>query len=430
MRLAELLAELPSEQVEHLATEHLGDDPSITRAALYTTLEGVLRSYSFVRQFTVNRQPPTFSIFEILLDADGFSASLAGFREMAMERTRAICQAVEAGEMVGRDDSLRLYRRVFTEARRSELSLDPSETAILGVLRHELGIRLVEHYLLEHHSDLRQFWDTEHSFLTEMKALRSSGLVFAHDGRLVVAEEVVPLLRQSLGLELPSSARQRLYGLLSGADLNEILSQARLKTSGSKEEKLNRLILNRIQPSEALQALSLATLREIARSTDAQISGSKDELVERLTSHFLHGRDQRVAAEVPPALPPEPRVLDERRFRALFWSLKGEELTDILANIDSSRRTGAKETKVSVLWQTRHSEETLLGGLTNRCIEDVLVRHRLKVSGSKRERVGRLLEYFSHVPEALLPKDALDDGRTMTEGEREPIGSPGSGDVV
>jgi hypothetical protein len=57
-----------------------------------------------------------------------------------MDETNAIAARVTAGSIVGRDNILQLYRRVFVEALRNDLQLDPSETAILGVLRRELAI--------------------------------------------------------------------------------------------------------------------------------------------------------------------------------------------------------------------------------------------------------------------------------------------------
>jgi hypothetical protein len=192
MRLAALLAELPVEQLERLGAEHLGADENVSRHALCATLEGVLRSYSFVRKFVGDRLPPTFAILEALLDAEGFTLPAATFRETVSARTQALVERVKSGDLVSRDSSLRLYRRVLLEARRNDLVLDASETAILGVLRRELGIRSVEHFLVEHHPDFQDFFARETAFLDEMHALRSCGLVFGHESNVLLAEEVVP----------------------------------------------------------------------------------------------------------------------------------------------------------------------------------------------------------------------------------------------
>lgn len=395
MRLASLLAELPHHELERLALEHLGDDQNITPATLCVTLEGVLRSYAFVRRFVADRLPPTFAILETLLEAPEHAVAASGFRELVMGRMNSIAERIRSGELLARGESLRVYRRVLVEARRGDVQLDASETALLGALRRELGIRSVEHFLIEHHDDFREFWDKEHGFLNEMHALRSYGLLFAHQGNIVLAEEVVPLVRQSLGLEMPTANRRRLYERLTGSELGDALAAFELKTSGTREEKLDRLVTNYVQPSEVLRLVQLQTLRELCRESDLAVSGTKEELVERLTECFLHGLDQKREETEPAAPPPpEPRILDAGPFRALFASLKGDELTDILEGIGSSRVTGAKDTKVSLLAASRFSEGTLLQHLTNRSLEDILARHQLRTTGSKAERIQRLVEYF------------------------------------
>ena len=425
MRLAALLAELPHDELERLAAEHLGQDENVSRTALCATLEGVLRSYSFVRKFVCDRFPPTFSILEALLDADGWSLPAQTFREIITERTRVLVQRVADGDLVGRDSGLRLYRRVLVEARRNDLVLDASETAILGVLRRELDIRPIEHFFLEHHQDFHEVWANDDAFLTEMNALRSCGLVFGHEGHVLLAEEVVPLVRQTLGLEMPSANRRRALSLLSGGELAEVLGAHGLKTSGSRDERLERVLANYVQPSEALRLLSLHSLRESCRRLELVSSGAKDDLVDRLVDHFLHDTDIRTEAEpTPQSTPePEPRVLDPHRLRAMFVALRGDDLTDILAGIESSRITGAKETKLTLVMGSPYSEITLLETLSNRALEETLSRLHLKTAGSKRERVDRLVEYFRTVPEMLLGVDQSVPSLSPTD-----VSSPTSSD--
>ncbi len=405
MRLAALLAELPVDQLERLGAEHLGPDENVSRHALCATLEGVLRSYSFVRKFVSDRMPPTFAALELLLDAEGYSLPATSFREAVAERTESIVQRVTSGDLVGRDSGLRLYRRVLLEARRNDLVLDASEIAILGVLRRELDIRPVEHFLVEHHPEFHEFWKNRE--LDEMHELRSSGLVFGHGGNVLLAEEVVPLIRQTLGVEMATANRRRLYGHLSGGDLGEVLGRCGLKTSGSREDKFERLVASYVQPTEVLRGLPLQTLRDLCRDMKASVSGSKDDLVERLVEHVLRDLDILPASSAPEAAapPPEPRVLDGVRFRALFSSLKGDDLSDILAGIDSTRITGLKETKVTLLVQSPFSESTLLDKVMSRYLEEALARHHLRTTGSKRERIDRLVEYFRTMPEHLLASE-------------------------
>src|SRR5260370_35734001 len=216
-----------------------------------------------------------------------------------------------------------------------------------------------------------------------MNALRSSGLVFGHQGSVLLAEEVVPLVRQTLGFEMSSASRRRLLGRLSGGDRSEILGKCDLKTSGARDEKLERLLASYIQPGEVLRLLALQTLRDLCRDANISVPGSKDEVGERVVEHFLHSMDLRAVTDRPSPSPVEPevRLLDDTRFHALFWALKGDDLTDILAGIESSRITGAKDTKVALLASSPFCEVTLLGKLTNRALEEALSRLRLRTAG-------------------------------------------------
>lgn len=394
MRLADLIRELPDEDLERLEAASASDHES-TRDAIVASLEASLRSYSFVKKFIGDCMPPAFSILEVLLNAEGFALPAAGFREIVDAHTQNLVDRVAAGELVGRDNGLRLYRRVLFEARRNDLILDSSESAILGVLRIELNVRQCEHFLVEYHGDFHHLWFQPHAFLKQMSALRAHGLVFAHDGHLMLAEDVVPVIRKVLGFEMGPAARRRLFDKLTAKQLSDALEAADLRISGSRDEKFDRLLVSYMQPSEALRALSLAELKDMCRETNAQIAGAKEEVVDRLVEHFLNGADQaQVHVQVPVELPPQPRVLNAEQFVALFTFLRGEDLTEILVGIGSSRITGAKDVKVALLTQSRFSEMTLLEHLRSKELEQILERLRLRTAGAKRERVERIVEAF------------------------------------
>jgi hypothetical protein len=402
VRLAALLAQLTSEELDRLATEHLRGDTLPSRGALCDTLEGILRSYAFVQACVFTRQPPTFSLLVRLLEADGHAVVSSSLKDVVSADTAELCRSVQEGTLLDRDEQLRVYRKVLAEARRTDVDIDVSEAAILAVLRRELGVRQVEHFLLEHHSELQAFWNTGHGFLHEMHALRSVGLIFANGGSIVLAEEMVPLIRRSLGLEMTRGDARRLLSGLSNAELSQALERARLKTGGNKEERLERLLSNWIQPSEVLDAVGLPSLRELAKTNGAKNAGNKEELIERLVNHFARGQDQVPEELGAPDPPPEARALEELRFRALFDQLRGNELTDVLRRIESSRQTGSKEQKITALWGSRFSEHSLLMCLTNRALEELLDRLRLRLSGSKRERVDRIVDHFRTTPIELL----------------------------
>src|SRR5688500_8859225 len=131
MRLAALLSSLPEEDLDRLASEHVRTDERLPRPQLCNFLEGALRSYRVVSDFIINRQPPTFAILTLLLDSPGHEMPVEGFRERAQAETERIEDLIESGDLLSRDNQLRLYRCSLIEARRNDLDLDSSEASLL-----------------------------------------------------------------------------------------------------------------------------------------------------------------------------------------------------------------------------------------------------------------------------------------------------------
>jgi hypothetical protein len=402
MKLSDLLAETDLEDLERLAHEHARMDDQLSRPQLLNAIDSVLRSHRFLHEFLVNRRPPSFAIITLLLAAPDYALPTSGFREAVLAETARLCRAIDEREIMARDDQLRVYRRVLYQARSNDMLIDASEAAILAVLRQELGVAQVEHFLIEHHADLREFWRQDEAFVRELHELRSAGLVYVRDGKTLLPEDLAQVVRNVLGVEMSPLAARRLYGYLSNNDLYEALSAIEAPTSGSKEERIERLVAHMTPPHVILRlrSIGLERLRDICRDIGATVSGSKDDLVERIVAHVAAGRDILKEPEPPPPVS-EPRVLDEKRFMLLFSRLRGHELAAVLGEFDL-RRWGSKDMQVSTLWESHRSEESLLGTLASADIEGLLRRIELKTGGSKAERIQRAIAHFAN-----LSADAL-----------------------
>jgi hypothetical protein len=398
MRLAALLAEQSDADLQRLAIEHVRTDEKLARPQLCNFLEGALRSFSFVSSFIVSRQPPTFSILTALLESPGYERPVIGFKEAVMNDTGRLVDLIEQDELLARERQLHLYRRSLYEARRNDLDVNASEAALLAVLRREQRISQVEHFLIEHHKDFHEFWNRDGSFAHEINALRCAGIIFLVKDRVLIPEEVAPSVWQTLGLDMPSEGVRRLLGYLSNSELADVLESAGTRVSGTKEQRLERIVLERIQPHVALQAVGLQTLKEICRATEAPSTGNKDELIARIIGHFAQGRDQHEPEPISVRMP-ELRSLQGAQFETLFGALQHQELSDILRRQPELRQTGTKETRIRTLWEAQLSEETLLSELTNRQLEEILQRLGLKISGAKNARIERIISHFG----ALTP---------------------------
>lgn len=394
MRLAPILAALSEEQLQRISQEHIRTEERLSHAQLCNHLESSIRSSRFLSEFIINRSPPTFALLCALLEGPEFSLPSDELRQKATDETDRICAQLDRREILERDDSLHVYRRLLYEARRSDADINTSEASLLGVYRTEHEISMVSHFLIEHHSDFREFWKREDSYEHELGALRAAGIVFARDDRVVLPEDLVVGVMNALGLDMTSDATRRLLEHVTGGDMAQLLEQQQVRVSGSKAERTERILNERIQARVILSSLGIGTLRDLCKEVGVASSGLKDELVERLTGHFAAGKDMVVEAPPPEPLK-EPRVLDEHQFRLLFGALKNQELVDILRRREGLRQAGSKEQRVATLWAAHVSEENLLGELMNRDLEDVLQRTGLRLSGSKPERIARLINHFA-----------------------------------
>jgi hypothetical protein len=413
MRLADLLAEISLEDLERLAHEHARADEQLSRPQLLATIEGVLRSHRFLQEFLMNRQPPTFAVMTLLLDEPEYALPTSGFREAVLAETARLCRAIDTRQILARDDQLRVYRKVLYQGRANDMLIDGSEAAMLGVLRQELEIPQVEHFLIEHHADLREFWQQEQAFVRELHALRSAGIVYVRDGKTLLPEDLAQVIRNVLGVDMSATSARRLYGYLSNSELHEALGAIDAPTSGSKDERIERLVAHMTQPHVILRlrAIGLDRLREICRLIGANVSGVKDDLVDRIVAHVATGRDIRKESEPPPPIE-EPRRLDEQRFALLFSRLRGYELAAVLGQFEL-RRGGTKDAQIRALWEAKRSEETLLEALASTDIERLLRRLELKTSGSKADRIERLIGHFEIAPiESLHPVAEPTNGAT------------------
>lgn len=403
MRLASLLAELPQEELAKIGEENLRTDEVLGHAQLCLHLESSIKSSRFLSDFLINRQPPTFSILSVLLETDDFVASAADLASRANEITEDLKARLDAKEILERDDTHRVYRRMFYEARRSDNVINASESSLLAVYRREHQIPTTAHFLLEYHSDFREFWSRDGALEHELAALKRAGILFEKGGKVLLPEDLVPGVMQGLGFDMTTAATRRLLEHVASADMASLLERLSIKSSGSRAEREERILREGIQAGSILEAVGIIDLREICRKVEISMQGNKEDVIGRLVGHFSAGRDLVVEPPPPPPLK-EPRRLNESQFASLFVKLSLNELLDILKRRDL-RQSGTKEQRVATLWEAHVSESNLLGELTNRDLEELLGRTGLRTSGSKPERIERLIAHFGG-PQKVAVVDA------------------------
>jgi len=394
MKLATLLGIMSDSDLHELAKALGNDEPFASVPALANRIEGDVRSRRHVEYFVVARRPPVFSILRQLLQAEEYRRARDELKQDAMAECEQLAARVRTGDLVATERHA-LYRRVLSEAWRTDLRLDASELSILGVLRRELQLTQADHFLVVEHPDVEPFWRTDDPFDTVLEQLRLGGIVFALDDEVILPADLVPWVREAIGIAMDDEASRRLLDNLPKTTLRKGLEASELRTSGSKSELVDRVVAHFLPADPFLRLMHIHDLKQLANESGAIKSGSKEEVVERIMAHFRDGLDQP-EREIEPVETQiqERKRLSRQAFEALFGTLRSLELAAILLGEPSLPASGTKGRRIAVLWEHHRNEASLLAHLGSARLKRVLERLSLRVSGSRAERIERIISHF------------------------------------
>lgn len=409
MKLKGILQLLPQESVESLARQTLSQvtDIRLPQTVLVDELSEVLGSSAYVTSQVASRHPPCFAILHLLLNAPDYSLPADGFRQKVEEETDRMIARAARIPIFPKPKQYDLYLKMLAAAWDLDNDINPSEANLLRALRGELGISLMEHFVIEHHPDLHRFWRTEQAFENERNHLRKAGIMFSLEGCNVIPEETVTLVRHAWGIELSTSQFQRLLDRLSNEDLRSILDQEGLNVSGTADEKKSRILENYVLPRVALETVITESLREAARALFCRSTGPKEEVIENILDWLDTDNDLKAKADAEAKaaadeaaqradeiLAPEKRELSAPAFEDLLRRLTNESLYDILSHLPGQRKSGTKEERIKRLLDSPFAERNLILKLNNEPLQDLCRQLGLNPYGPKDEKVGRLLEAY------------------------------------
>ncbi len=157
--------------------------------------------------------------------------------------------------------------------------------------------------------------------------LQRRGVVFycnrLSGGVFVVPEEIVPSVKQALGIELSRKALEKLLEELTKDQMASILDWRKLPKSGRKEQLQERIIRAGLKPSQALDVLSNQELYELCSGLPgAKVSGTKPERIARIIDYFANLVVRDVSEEAPPG----------ERFYKYLVELAHRDRENLLAN--------------------------------------------------------------------------------------------------
>lgn len=411
MKLGEVLNGLSDEALDQLAADKVDEVSSLRlpRPVLVQEVSGALSSLSYVAGALAPPRPPTYAFLKLLLEAEGYMVEAQGFREQVLATTESLTQRVARGDGLSTSKNYDLYLTILRTAFENDGVIDRSEALLLQALRESLGIWTREHLLLEHHPSIRPFWDGGHAFERARNHLLSTGLVLTHGTSYLIAEEVADQIRQAWDMVLPDGAYARLLERFTGQQLRTVLEAAGLPLSGSKQERIERVLGGMVPAAEALDTLSIQDLKTVCREEQLTVSLTKSELRDIVIEHFAAGRDLESPPELPEDLapPPEPedKVLNASQFQRLFAHFTMDQLYDMLAS-RNLKRSGSKSARIERLWASPWAESSLMEKARRADLSELCRQLLVPVSGVKGELIERLLDWArsSRVSEIEAPE--------------------------
>ncbi len=414
MLVADALSGYPDEDLERLARDKVEEVTNLRlpRGVLVQEIAFALSSLSYVAKVLAPSRPPTYAFLKLLLDTPDHQVSPQGFRERVLAKTDELTERAASGKGLRKDKNYSLYLRMLFAAWEDDGRVDRSEALLLGALRKELGLWMREHLLLEHDPLVRPVWDSDRAYEEARNHLLATGLVLVHDGCYALPDEVAVQIRRAWEIDLSDAAYSRLLGRLTTAQLRAALASASLPLSGSKEERIERIVKGLVPPTEILDSLHINEVKSVCRECSLPVTAAKAELIASLVEHFDVERDLiEETEEEEPAEPPapEPRLLEPAELTSLLDELTVDLLYDILA-ARGLRRSGSKAERIERLVESPWSERTLLGDLRRTDLVGLCRQVGTPVSGVKHELIDRLV----HRP--LSPPPVAEDEHEVPPG--------------
>lgn len=426
MKILEILEKYSDAAIDQLAADKVDESANLRlpRNVIVQEIASALSSLTYVAGALAPSRPPTYAFIKLLLEAPDHMLPVEGYQEKVLQSTKEMTTKAQTGKGLSAEKNYQLYINVLKSAWESDNEIDRSEALLLEALRNELGIWTREHLLLEHHPDVRQLWDINGAYVSARNHLLLTGLVLTYENNYVLAEEVALQIRRAWGIDLEKDAYERLLNGMKNEQLYNALEKIGLQVSGSKEEKIHRLINVLVPPSEFLDFLHIDELREYCRQNKIQVSGRKNEVISNIVDHFDRGEDLKTNEEkvTEPPLPiePEERDLNNEVLTRLFQNLTNDQLYDILAQ-SHLRTSGNKDDKVKRLVESPWSERSMFNRLRRIDLSNLCRKLGIQVSGVKNELIERIIEGAATRFSETTVKAVEQDQESRIEAKTEKI---------
>lgn len=231
-----------------------------------------------------------------LLDSPDFAASEQPIHEKVAELEGSIIEKSKKKESFNHIETSALeVFEVLLDAALEDDNISDDELNLIKKVRVKLGISENDQFMIQatmnHFPQDNNELHTIQQMNKALNELQKCGVVFyvnqLEGSPYVIPDELKKGVKKFLGIELLDDKHKELLEVFTLPEIKAILSKLKLKTSGKKDELIERIVITGILPSETLNSLSNDRLTEICKSLpDLKSSGSKDSKIERIIEHF------------------------------------------------------------------------------------------------------------------------------------------------
>lgn len=405
MKLVNILEGYDTTLLDQLSADKVDEAISLRlpHSVVIQEIISALSSQSYISDKITYAKPPTFAILNLILQSPSCMVAVEGFRTRVLDYAKELTSRAAQNSMPDKNPSL--YMKILKKAWENDGHIDKSEANILELVKTELGIGDREHFILMHDASILNMWDIEQEYYLARNFLLSVGIILTHENQYIIADEVAIQIRKTFGIELMDDSYKRLLNNFTREEIAKVLAHYQLNVGGIKEILIGRLADSLISPSDVLGYFHLETLRDLCREKNMQVGGLKNVVIANIIQFFdedmdLHSNENKATEEVP-APEPEIREMDGDIYSKILLLLTGQQLYDILHQ-NRLMTSGTKEEKVKRIIDSYRSERSILNFLRKEDLSQLCRKLILPVTGSKQELVDRLLDYVPIPPHSDL----------------------------
>ena len=390
MKICNILSSYKRYDLNRLAKDKIANYIGLPIEILRDELSKVLTTYDYIKRKIQFRKPPGYTILDIVVHRQDYSVPIQEIKGIIQEEIKNVIEEAKRGEGLKEDKQYDLYAKMLKTAWDFQEDLLPPEANLLSALREYLNITRGEHRLLEAHLEVFKFSQT--SFNREIEHFAREGIIFTHETNYIIPEETVERIKEVWGIELDSEPYRRLLNYLTSSQLYSALGRLEMTKSGSQEMRINRTLEKGVKPSDLLNVLTVSDLIMVANKSKCPRKYKKDELIPTIISHIKRGEDIKLPPEEKPK-PLEPRLVTDEAFKEALYKFSNSQLYHVLTK-KKLKIGGTKNQRVERIVNSIYSLTTTLDTLRKDELINLSKLYELPPIGKKTEIIERIVHYF------------------------------------